>query len=261
MNPRGIFTRASTACQRRAARWFGRRLFTIPAGRAVISFTFDDFPRSALDNGGSILRRHQFSATYYVSLGIAGQPTSPCGELFTVGDLHQAVAQGHELGCHTFAHCPAWETTPAAFEESICRNADTLQCHLPQTAFRTLSYPISYPRPATKLRAGRHFCCCRGGGQTFNTGTVDLNYVSAFFLEQSTDNLAAVEHMIATNQAAGGWLIFATHDVSDRPTRFGCTPDFFARVVDLATASGASVLPVGQAWDELSNRSARRTAA
>ncbi len=41
-----------------------------------------------------------------------------------------------------------------------------------------------------------------------------------------------------------GWLVFATHDVSESPTRFGCTPALFERIVDYAEKSGAHVLPV-----------------
>ena len=59
----------------------------------------------------------------------------------------------------------------------------------------------------------------RGGGQTFNHGAVDLNYLSAFFLEQSRDNPAAIRQTIAANHAAGGWLIFATHDICEVKTR------------------------------------------
>src|SRR5207247_9743139 len=29
------------------------------------------------------------------------------------------VARGHELGCHTFAHCHSWDTKTKEFERSI----------------------------------------------------------------------------------------------------------------------------------------------
>ena len=55
--------------------------------------------------------------------------------------------------------------------------------------------------------------------------------------------------LIAENSRAGGWLIFATHDVCSRPTPFGCTPELFEAVVCAVQKSGASVLPVAAAWD------------
>ena len=59
---------------------------------------------------------------------------------------------------------------------------------------------------------------------------------------------------MTANQMAGGWLILATHDVSETPTRYGCTPRFFEQVAHLALESGADVLPVSRAWDVLEAR-------
>jgi hypothetical protein len=114
-----------------------------------------------------------------------------------------------------------------------------------------MSYPIACPRPETKRRMANYFTCCRGGGQMFNAGPTDLNYLSAFFLEQSRHDPGAVKRMIERNCRAYGWLIFATHDVCDAPSPFGCTPDFFENIVRCAASSGARVLPVGAAWESI----------
>lgn len=156
------------------------------------------------------------------------------------------------MGLPRLDHCDAWKTTPAEFEASVVRNRRKLEELLPGQTFATLSYPISWPRPQTKRRIARHFDCARGGGQTFNPGTMDLNFLKAFFIEQCRGDYGQIEQVLAANARAKGWLIFATHDVCDSPTRFGCTPQFFARVVEGAIASGAAVLPVQQALRRLS---------
>ena len=176
---------------------------------------------------------------------------APTGEIFTREDLDELVRQGHELACHTFDHCDSWDTAPVEFEASILRNQRAVDERLPGTGLRSLSYPISYPRPETKRRMEKHFSCARGGGQTFNTGIVDLNYLKAFFIEQSRDNFDAIKQTIDGNACAKGWLIFATHDVCDQPTRFGCFPGFFEKVVDYAIQSKATILPVFRAWQYL----------
>jgi hypothetical protein len=214
----------------------------------IISFTFDDFPRSAYEAGGSILQTHGFHGTYYASLGLIGRH-SPVGDLFSRDDLSKVVADGHELGCHTFDHCDAWSTAPATFERSILENQRCLDELLPVASFRTLAYPISGPRPHTKRRAARHFPCCRFGGQTYNADFADRYLLSAYFLEQGKHDPDSVKRMVDRNSNACGWLIFATHDVSETPSRFGCSPGFFEDVVLAASRSGASVLPVGEAWD------------
>lgn len=235
-----------TPAQRRIAQWFGRRPCRLQTDAPVISFTFDDFPRSALTNGGAILRGHGFAGTYYASLGLMGKET-PTGEMFEPEDLNQLIEQGHELACHTFDHCDSWETSPAEFESSILRNQRAIAERLPGITVTSLSYPIKWPRPETKRRVANYFECSRGGGQTFNDGMVDLNYLKAFFIEQSRDNFDAIKQIIDANSRATGWLIFATHDLCDAPTRFGCTPRLFEQVVEYSAKSGAAILPVAKA--------------
>ena len=236
--------------RRRAGSLVFRRPFWMSPQRPLISFTFDDFPRSALMTGGAILQRFGRVGTYYASLGLVGKETAS-GQIFVPDDLTTLVEQGHELGCHTFSHCDSWETATKTFETSIVENRAALNRLFPYAEFKTFSYPISLPRPQTKARVADHFLCGRGGGQTFNVGKVDLNQLSAYFLEKSRDNLQAVKDLIDRNRQACGWLIFATHDISDSPTPFGCTPEFFENVVQYASGSGAQIVPVVEALEVL----------
>ncbi len=240
--------------QRITASAFSRRPFTIVPEGPIISFTFDDFPRSALLTGGAILQSYGAAGTYYASLGLMGRQ-APTGRIFSPEDLEVLFAQGHELGCHTFSHSHAWDTPPDVFEGEIIRNREALIKLAPKASFHTFSYPISVPRPQTKERISKYFACCRCGGQTFNVGNVDLNYLSAFFLEQSRDNPEIVKSLIDQNQRAQGWLIFATHDISDDPTRWGCKPGFFEEIVKYAVKSGARILPAFQAYEVLRAKS------
>lgn len=214
--------------------------------RPLISFTFDDFPSSALHNGGAILMEAGAKGTYYTSLGLMGA-VAPTGQMFSEGDLRQLLAEGHELGCHTFSHCHAYNTPPVEFERSITENARVLRKLAPGAEFRTLSYPISGPNRETKALAGRHFACCRGGGQTYNARALDLNCVSAFFLEQSRNDLNAITQLIEETCGQCGWLVFATHDVSEDPTRFGCKPAFFKQIVQRSVDAGVEILTVSEA--------------
>jgi peptidoglycan/xylan/chitin deacetylase (PgdA/CDA1 family) len=241
-----LWNRCKGRYQRTAAAAVARRPFTMCNREPLISFTFDDFPRSALSAAGRILENHGAFGTYYTSLGLMGQ-IAPTGEMFTRDDLSLVLQRGHELGCHTFAHCHAYDTSSRVFEGSILANRRALGTIAPEAQFKTLSYPISCPRPSTKKRIARYFLGCRGGGQTYNSGTVDLSSLRAFFIEQSRDRPAAVKAMIDANCLAGGWLIFATHDVCENPTRYGCHPDLFAEIVRYCAQSGARLLPVSAA--------------
>jgi hypothetical protein len=78
-----------------------------------------------------------------------------------------------------------------------------------------------------------------------------LNLLRAYFLEQAAGDADAVRRLIDQNREARGWLIFATHDLREHPSRFGCTPEFFKTVVRSAVASGAQILPVIHAAERL----------
>jgi peptidoglycan/xylan/chitin deacetylase (PgdA/CDA1 family) len=240
--------------QRSAARHLSKRAFRISAHEPLISFTFDDFPRSALHTGGSILTRYGARGTYFASFGLMGT-TAPTGPIFVPEDLELLVQQRHELGCHTYAHNDSWSTRPGEFERSVMQNREALGRMLAGASFKTLAYPISPPRPATKRAMARYFACCRGGGRRINSGTVDLAHLSAFFMEQFRDTPGALERVIDQNLDTRGWLIFATHDVCDTPTPYGCTPEFFESVVRHAIHSGARVLPVIEALESLGGSS------
>lgn len=251
-------TRFNGRYQRTAARYLARRAFQMESALPIISFTFDDFPRSALLEGGRILTRFRLKGTYYASFGLMGK-TAPTGPIFVPEDLDLLVTQGHELGCHTFGHCHSWETDADVFENSIVQNERARLRVIPSLPFKTLSYPISPPRPKTKRRAASHFAGCRGGGQTFNVGTIDLSYLAACFLEKSRQDVESVKELIEQNRRARGWLIFATHDIAPDPTPFGCTPDFFEDIVRSAVSSGARILPVGAALECLRGERAGRS--
>jgi peptidoglycan/xylan/chitin deacetylase (PgdA/CDA1 family) len=243
MNLASIGTRARFRLRREIASRLARRSLRMCNVEPIVSFTFDDFPRSALLQGGAILREYGMTGTFFASFGLMGR-TEPTGEIFSSDDLPEFARQKHELGCHTFDHCHSWDTSPSVFEESILRNRKALASYLPTRTFRTFSYPISGPRFEIKRRIAKHFGCCRGGGQSFNVGTADLNHLTAFFIEQSRDDFEAIERLIEDNARRKGWLIFATHDVSESPTQFGCTPKLFERIVRCSMRSQARILPV-----------------
>jgi peptidoglycan/xylan/chitin deacetylase (PgdA/CDA1 family) len=190
---------------------------------------------------------------------------SQLGPMFRAEDLTELSRLNHELGCHTFGHCHSWNTSPEEYESAILENQRAFNAVLPGSLFQTFSYPFSGPRLGVKKVASRHFLCCRGGGlkpgrnlhrhdaggQTFNSGVTDLNLLCAFFLEKSRNDPQAVKSLIEQSARARGWLIFATHDVRMDPSPFGCTPDFFEKIVQWSLDSGAQVLPVAEALEVL----------
>ena len=142
----------------------------------------------------------------------------------------------------------AWETPRDAYLASIDQNRDALRKLLPNASFTTFAYPKNGATYDVKRPLERLFLCSRGGGQRANIGEVDLNLVSACFLDRRQNvDLAMARGLIDRNADARGWLVFATHDVVADPSPYGCTADFLESVVAYAARAGSLLLPVTDA--------------
>ncbi len=224
-----------------------RRPVQIKLPHPVVSFTFDDFPASAYQAGGAILEKYGLAGTYYASLGLAGRD-GPVGRFFSESLLPELLAHGHELGCHTFDHHHAWLTSPQEYERSIIRNRQRLEQILPDSAFTSHAFPKSYARPSNKAIMSKYFPFGRGCGQSASRGTDDANFLAAFFIEKSRDNLPTITAQIDQAKSTSSWLIFATHDICDAPSPFGCRPELFEAIVRYTVEAGIKVLPAAQAF-------------
>lgn len=226
-----------------------RRILNLNMQTPIISFSFDDAPATAFKSGGEILKKYGAYATYYMSLGKIGLE-SPSGLIASYNDLIIAIKEGHELGCHTFDHRHSWETKTEIFVQSILKNREVLSSLIPDTEFLTFAYPICDPRPTTKKKVGKMFSCCRGGEQGFNVGPTDLNLLNAFFLDnRNQDPIEKIKNIVDENTKAKGWLIFATHDINDKPSKYGCSKKVLEEIVQHSVKSGALLLPVGKAYN------------
>jgi peptidoglycan/xylan/chitin deacetylase (PgdA/CDA1 family) len=125
--------------------------FLLRGQTGVISFTFDDFPRSALTQGGDILNKHHAAGTYYV----AGKLTD--GEenglaCQSKADIKAALRDGHEIASHGFAHIKYADLTSAQIHADLKQNQDFLDDILEGQSCVNFSYPFGNRGFRTKLR-------------------------------------------------------------------------------------------------------------
>jgi peptidoglycan/xylan/chitin deacetylase (PgdA/CDA1 family) len=215
----------------------------------LVSFCFDDFPSSAYAIGGTVLRRHGVRGTYYASLGLLGKD-SKMGPLFTMTDIANLISEGHELGCHTFDHLRALSTTAGQYEQSLQKNRDQFRALFPSYELKTFAYPYGNVTLRAKRIASRHYACSRGVAGRVNSGTIDLNLLSAIRLYTGIFDWRWIENAL---ENLDGWLIFYTHDVQERPSRFGCSILGFEKVLQKSLRTGAKVLPVREALAIIQN--------
>jgi peptidoglycan/xylan/chitin deacetylase (PgdA/CDA1 family) len=211
----------------------------------VISFTFDDVPRSAISVGADILGQHGLKGTYYVCMGLA-QTIHEAARHFGPDDLCWLAANGHEIGCHTFGHLSLRDHNVESIAADLDRNQLALQEVLPGFVPRQFAYPYGHIGIATWQLVKKRFETCRGTLSGIHTVVERFDRLFANSLYETVP-LAKNLRLIDSLMRRGGWLIFYTHDISTSPSSFGCTPQYFETVVAKAAASGAKVLKIGEA--------------
>ena len=213
--------------------------------QGMISFTFDDFPRSALEAGGSILAAKHLCGTYYAAAGLA-DGAGPMGPMFSWRDLEACARAGHEIGAHTFSHIGVAGLHRTELLADIDCNGRALEAFSPHN----FSYPMGRTDFTVAALLGRHFDSCRGIEPGLNGEGTDLNLLKAVALYAQQPAERFLDY-VAEARRRGEWLIFYTHDVADSPSPFGCSIALFERIVTAAHRSGALVAPVSACLAEL----------
>jgi peptidoglycan/xylan/chitin deacetylase (PgdA/CDA1 family) len=241
--------RILAALARGAARKLLRRGAVRPADVAfdggVVSFTFDDFPKTAWTKGGKALAKFGAKGTYYVSAGLAGQ-TGEMGAMFEAADAREAHHAGHEIACHTFSHLNCARAAKGEILAQLRDNAAALSAMLDGFAPRNFAFPYGAVSAAAMRAVGPRFASCRGIADGINHASSDLAQLSANKIYASIFDETRLRALIDRNRSLGGWLIFYTHDVDEAPSRYGCTPEQLERVVGYA-AERSEILPVRDA--------------
>jgi len=214
--------------------------------QAVASITFDDFPRSAWLEGGPVLARHGARATYYAAGGYCGRTVDGV-RYFDESDLKAVAAAGHEIGAHGFAHRPASELSHAALADDAARNEEFLKACLGGAAPVSYAFPYGAATLAAKRFCAARFATARGVRAGVNDGKVDLAQLRTISLECRCWDEEAILAAIHRARARQGWIVFYTHDVSERPTRFGSMPGMLDWVLKKLAAAEIAVLPVREA--------------
>jgi len=221
----------------------------------VATITFDDFPRSAWTAGGSVLERCGVRGTYFVSAAFSPErlrqgPASGIIqglEYYQLEDLAAAYEHGHEIGCHTFDHIRVPRLTDLDLEESIARNADFVRDCLGDVLMTSFSFPRGAVNIRTKRLFSKHFAVCRGTWPGMNSGWFDLSLLRTFSLDPDFDQRVRLSEAIQKAKATNAWIVFFTHDISQSPSPWGCTPQLLESVVSQLSEHGIEILPMKSA--------------
>lgn len=234
--------------RRAAARLLARAPLSIALDRPIVTFSFDDFPKSAATLGAARLEQDGWRATFFASGCFAGAKTHH-GQMYDAGDLHRLAGAGHEIACHTFSHVDAGAVSAQDFATDATRNHAFLEACGHEASLEIFAYPYGEATPGAKRALAGRYRALRGVRPGVNRGRADRALLKSTPLDGGLPGLQAAIDAVRDASRAPGWLIFYGHDIQDRPTPWGCTPDFLDAVADAVKASGARVLPMGAALD------------
>jgi peptidoglycan/xylan/chitin deacetylase (PgdA/CDA1 family) len=221
----------------------------------IVSFTFDDFPRTAYSTGGAILEANGARGTYYAACGLMNV-SNDLGELCVPDDLDSVVARGHELGSQTLHHSSCRAVSLATFRDDVEEGMKAVELVVGHNS-TNFAYPYGHVTLRAKKTLGPRITSSRSIIPGFNGPEIDLSLLRANRLYGDVDQSQPIEDLIRQNVKQKTWLIFYTHDVCPSPSEYGCTPELFEFAVSHAVKD-SRVLTVEQVLAEIGIETAER---
>jgi peptidoglycan/xylan/chitin deacetylase (PgdA/CDA1 family) len=242
---------AAAMLRRLVARYAARDPLLIPETFRCVSFTFDDFPKSAAITGRSILEDFGWRGTWFASGCYAAGTTLHYGPMYNAADLASLSGAGHEIGDHTFGHLDCARSSETNVLADIQRNAEFLMSAAGISRPLSFAFPYGETTPGLKKRLGGKFAGLRGVRRGVNRAEADRCLIRSVPVVSSARRLEEALTCAEELAACGGWLVYSFHDIQAAPTRWGCRPEDFTTVLQSVREIGADIRTFGEALQQL----------
>ena len=208
--------------------------------QSIITFGFDDFPKSAADTGADIIESIGAKAIFYACTGLAGK-TSLTGEQYIDTDMLALERAGHEIGAHTHTHLDC----ACAPKSSVIRNITKNLVELKEMGLHSPVDHFAYPYGETTIDLKRalqdKFVTARGIRAGVNPKGADRMQLAAMELTPDTSTTTRTIGAIEKAAIVSCWLHIFTHDIQASPSPYGTTPNELRKIVKSARDSGVLV--------------------
>lgn len=212
----------------------------------MVSVTFDDIPKSAATTGARMLEDHDARGTFYVSGGLVGASSSDWAAV-DAQDIIALHRNGHEIGCHTFSHRRTCDLDAESLAAEIACNRRYIRSLDPSIEVENFAYPFGYGSFGRKGQLKAAFRSCRSIVPGVNSDIVDLQFLRAMPLIDRCIGRDEIERAFDEAETHNGWLIFYTHDVTDGPSPYGCSPALIHHALEAASRRKIPVLSMAEA--------------
>ncbi len=224
--------------QRRVTQWLRAARAEVAPDRPVVSFTFDDFPKAAL-NGADIVERHGGRAGFYACTSLMDLRSPVMGEMFDSATLAELSQRGHEIGAHTHTHLDCARAPLSQVERDIGENLVALSEAGVGDNVTSFAFPYGETTYAAKRWVSDVFVTGRGILPGVNIGDTDRSQMRAVELGSSVMHRRRALAALKTCIDAKGWLFFFTHDVGSSPSVYGTPSDVIGELAQRAVEAGA----------------------
>lgn len=212
----------------------------------IVSFTFDDAPKSVLTVGVPILDKYHLRGTLYISTRNATRDG-----YMNWDDIDAVTLKGWELGAHTYTHARLTNLTDAQIDDELRISTEDFVKHG--------YHPVDFASPfgsyddrvlgILKQHYQSHRAAWPDGS---NTLTPDPYRIQSYSINQTT-TLEEVNSIFTKTWYTGGWVVFQFHFLYPKgevvSEKYGT--NLLADMVEQAHKMGFTILTVKEALKEL----------
>ncbi len=213
----------------------------------MVSFTFDDLPKSAVTTGADLLEAHGARGTFYVSGGLVGIGTDGLDGRRWRRRAGRCTAAATRSAVTPFRTCASATSTWPRWPARSRAIAITSARSIPRSRSRPSPIPFGYGSFARKRQLKDQFQTCRSIVPGVNSGSVDLQFLRAMPLIDREIDRDGIERAFDEAETTNGWLIFYGHDVTEQPSPYGCSPALLNHALEAAARRKIPVLTMAEA--------------
>lgn len=222
------------------------KIFRLKLDRPIVSFSFDDVPKTAVTLGSSILDNHDVAGTFYVCGGLTDkiEANMMC---HSEQDLLDLIDRGHEIASHLFHHTNCADLSAENLKKEILLNNHFFSALQKDRNLINFSYPFGGTTLLSRFIMAKQYATSRGIRPGINHGIVDLSNLYANSIYSKNTNETNILDVLQETKKKNGWTIFYTHDVAEIPSEWGTHPELLEFAVKKSVELGCDVLPIRNA--------------
>ncbi len=216
------------------------------AGESIVSFTFDDAPKSVVTIGLPILESADYTATVYIATN-----NTKISEYMDWSDIALLAKKGWEIGAHTLTH-PNLTTLS---DDEITRELETSNRELAAHGYPLFTFASPFGAYDDRVLAiiKRYYTSHRTAWPNgVNTLTPDPYNIISYGVTHDS-KIEDINNLLSNLQNNGGWVVFQLHHLTKKGDtvieKYGT--NLLEDIVEQVHAKGMTVLTVSDAIKHL----------